>query len=211
MADTVTILNGLDHEQDITTSILYDIDHAVTECVGMYEIAIPVSLSQVNIVFNNTYDPDGSTVFVMARLTKVTDITGVTKTENTEVLAWQEIAQNAVLESGSIDVSASQDSTLHIFIALSSTTAHTGTEIIVQGGSEAGVDGSWTTISRFIGPVGTAVLTAFAATEPVGETTIAIDNPVANNMDNDGKFKFVENTVAADCEIVYQVSNSGDA
>ena len=211
MADTITILNGLDHEQDITTSIIYDIDHAETECVGMYTVNVPLSASQANIIFNNTYDSDGSTVFVMARLTKVTDITGVTKTENTSVLAWQEIAQNAVLESGSIDVSASQSSTLHIFCALSSTTAHTGTEIIVQVGSEAGVDGSWTNLTRFIGPVGTAVSCAFAATEPAGETTIAITGPVANNMDNDGKFKFVENTVAADSEVVYQISNSGDA
>jgi len=210
MADTITILNGLDHEQDITTSIIYDIDHAETECVGMYEVHIPMSLKQANIIFNNTYDADGATVFVMVRLTKTTSITTPTKTENTEVLAWQEIAQNTVLESGSIDVSASWDSILHIFIALSNTTAHTGTEIIVQGGSEAGVDGSWSTIARFIGPVGTAVSCAFAATEPAGETTIAITNPVTNNMDNDGKFKFVENTVAADCEIVYQTANSGD-
>ena len=210
MADTITILNGLDHEQDQTTSIIYDIDHATNECVSMHEVYVPLSLSQVNIVFNNTHDADGSTVFVMARLTKVTDITGVTKTENTEVLAWQEIAQNAVLESGSFDVSASQSSTLHIFCALSSTTAHTGTEIIVLGGSEAGVDGSWTTITRFIGPVGTAVSCAFAATEPAGETTIAITDPVTNNMDNNGKFKFVENTTAADSEIVFQTANSGD-
>jgi len=211
MADTITILNGLDHEQDQTTSILYDIDHAVTECVGMYEIYIPIDLSQVNIIFNNTYDADGSTVHVMARLTKVTDITGVTKTENTEVMAWQNLAQNAVVESGSIDVSASQESTLHIFIALTSDgVAHTGTEIIVQGGSEAGVDGSWSTITRFIGPIGTVLGDALTATEPVGETTIAIDNPVANNQDNDGKFKFIKNGTVADCEIVYQVSNSGD-
>ena len=210
MADTITILNGLDHEQDQTTSIIYDIDHATNECVGMYEIHIPASLSQFNIIFNNTYDSDGSTVFVMARLTKVTDISTPTKTENTEVLAWQEIAQNAVLESGSVDVSGSQDSTVHIFCALSSTTAHTGTEIIVLGGCEAGVDGSWSEIARFLGPTGTAVSCAFAATEPAGETTIAITNPVTNNMDNDGKFKFVENTTAADSEIVYQTANSGD-
>jgi len=210
MADTVTIKAGLDHEQDQTTSIMYDIDHAITECVGKFPIHVPLSVSQANITFNNTYDSDGSTVFIMARLTKVTDIAGVTKTENTEVLAWQEIAQNAVLESGTIDVSASQSSTLHIFIALSSTTAHTGTEIIVQYGSEAGVEGSWSDGPRWIGPIGTAISTAFAATEPAGETVLAITDPVTNNQDNDGKYKFIENTVAADSEIVYQVSNSGD-
>ena len=211
MADTITILNGLDHEQDQTTSIIYDIDDAEKECVGMYPIAIPSDVSQINLVFNNTYDADGSTVFVMARLTKMTNASTPTKTEDTEVLAWQEVSQNAVLESGSIDVSGAITCTLHIFIALSSTTAHTGTEIIVQTGSEAGVDGSWSNLCRFIGPTGTAVSCAFAATEPVGETTIAITNPVASNMDNDGKFKFVENTTPADSEIVYQTANSGDA
>lgn len=210
MADTITILNGLDHEQDQTTSIIYDIDDATTECVGMYPIAIPADVSQINLVFNNTYDSDGSTVHVMARLTAVSDNSPLTKVENVSVMAWQEVAQNAVVESGSVDVSSYWNCTLHVFIALSSTTAHTGTEIIVQTGSEAGVDGSWTNLCRFIGPIGTAVSCAFVATEPAGETTIAIDNPVTNNMDNDGKFKFVENTVVADCEIVYQTANSGD-
>lgn len=208
--DTIVILNGLDHEQDITTSLIWDIDSAV-EAVKTYPIHIPVSASQANVIFNNNYDSDGSTVFVMARLTKVTDITGVTKTENTEVLAWQEIAQAGFLESGSIDVSGSQAATLHIYIALSSTTAHTGTEIIVQIGSEAGVDGSWTDLCRFVGPTGTAFSTAFAATEPAGETVIAIANPTAGNLDNVGKFKFIENTVAADCEIVYQTECGADA
>jgi len=208
MADTIELLNGLDHQQDQTTSIIYDIDHAETECVAMRPIAIPRGKT-ANIIFNNTYDADGSTVFVMVRMVRMTDAETPTYTES-EVLAWQEIAQNTVLETGAIDASASWDTTLHIFMALSSTTAHTGTEIIVQAGSEDGVDGSWSNVTRFIGPIGTAVSCAFGATEDADETTIAITNPVANNMDNDGKFKFVENVVAADSEIVYQVSNSGD-
>lgn len=208
MADTITILNGLDHEQDITTSIIYDINHAETECVIMRPVYVPSGKS-ANVIFNNTYDADGSTVFVMVRLVRMTSVTTPTYTESS-VIAWQEIAQNAVLETNAIDVSASWDSKLHIFCALSSTTAHTGTEIIVQAGSEDGTDGSWTNITRFIGPIGTAVSCAFAATEPAGETTIAITDPVTNNMNNNGKFKFVENTVAADSEIVYQTANSGD-
>jgi hypothetical protein len=210
-ADTIVILNGLDHEQDITTSIIYDIDHATTEAVGSYAVHVPLSASQANVVFNNSYDADGSTVFVRVRVTKCTDITGVTKTENTEALAWTEIAQAGFLETGSIDVSASQDTTLHIDCALSSTTAHTGTEIIAYIASEAGVDGSWTPIARFVGPIGTAVSMAFAATEPANETVIALSNPVAGNMDNVGKHKFVENTVAADCEIVYQTECGADS
>ncbi|KKN70112.1 hypothetical protein LCGC14_0434370 [marine sediment metagenome] len=214
--DTIEILDGLDHEQDITTSIIYDIDSATAEAVGTYAVAIPVTAKQVRVLFNNNYDPNGSSVHVRVRLTKVTSNTTPTKTENTEPLAWFEIAGNAgddtmFKETGSIDVSASFETTLHIDCALSSTTAHTGTEIIVQISSEAGVDGSWTDVARFIGPTGTAISNAFAATEPAGETVIAIANPVANNLDNVGKFKFVENTVVADSEIIYQTEVGADA
>ena len=214
--DTIEILNGLDHEQDITTSIIYDIDSATAEAVKTYPIHIPTTASQVNVIFNNNFDPDGSSVHVRVRLTKVTDITVPTKTENTEALAWYEIAGNAgddtmFKETGSIDVSGSQLTTLHIDCAISSTTAHTGTEIIVMIGSEAGVDGSWTEVTRFIGPTGTAIALAFAATEPAGETVIAIANPVANNLDNVGKHKFIENTTVADSEIVFQTEVGADA
>ena len=214
--DTIEILDGLDHEQDITTSIIYDIDSATVEAVGTYAIHIPLSAKQVRVLFNNNYDPNGSSVHVRVRVTKVTSITTPTKTENTEPLAWYEIAGNAgddtmFKETGSIDVSASWDTVLHIDCALSSTTAHTGTEIIVQISSEAGVDGSWTDLTRFIGPTGTAISAAFTATEPAGETVIAIANPTANNFDNVGKFKFVENTTVADSEIVFQTEVGADA
>ncbi len=215
--DTIEILDGLDHEQDITTSLIWDIDSATEEAISSYAISVPFSASQVRVLFNNNFDSNGSSVFVRVRLTKATSVTTPTKTENTEPLGWFEIAGGAAAddtifkETGSIDVSPSFETTLHIDVALSSTTAHTGTEIIVQIASEAGVDGSWTEIARFIGLIGTAFSTAFAATEPVGETVIAIDNPVANNLDNVGKFKFVENTVAADCEIIWQTEVGADA
>jgi len=214
--DTIEILNGLDHEQDITTSLIWDIDHATTEAVKTWAVHIPLPAKQANVVFNNNYDANGSSVHVRVRVTKVTSITTPTKTENTEALAWYEIAGNVTdgtdfKETGSIDVSASWDTVLHIDCALSSTTAHTGTEIIVYIASEAGVDGSWTEVTRFIGPTGTAFSTAFAATEPANETVIAITNPVASNLDNVGKHKFVENTVVADSEIIYQTEVGADA
>ena len=209
--DYITILDGLDHEQDITTSIIYDFDSATNEAVGMYPIHIPLSPKQARVIFNNAYDPDGSTVFVRVRATKVTDITTPDKTEDTEPLAWQEVAQGGVLETGSIDVSASFETYLHIDVALSSTTAHAGTEIIVQIASEAGVDGSWSNLQRFLGPVGTAITIALASTEPAGETAINVDNPTAGNFDNLGKFKFIENVVPANSEIVFQTEVGADA
>lgn len=129
-----------------------------------------------------------------------------------EVDAWAEIAQAGFREGATTDVSDSYSATLHIDVALSTTTAHTGTEIIVQTGTDTGdADDNWSDLVRYIGVTGTAVLLAFDATEPIGETSIAVTNPVTANMDNDKKFKFVENTTAADCEIVYQTANSGDA
>lgn len=129
-----------------------------------------------------------------------------------EIDAWAEIAQAGIREGVNTDVSDMYAATLHIDCALSSTTAHTGTEIIVQIGTDTGdANDNWSDLVRFISVTGTAVLLAFDATEPIGETTIAVTNPVTANMDNDKKFKFVENTTAADSEIVYQVSNSGDA
>lgn len=129
-----------------------------------------------------------------------------------EVDAWAEVVQAGVREGANQDVSDCYSATLHIDCALSSTTAHTGTEIIVQVGTDTSdADDNWSTLVRFVGVTGTAVSAAFAATEPIGETVIAITDPVLNNMDNDKKFKFVENTVAADSEIVYQAANSGDA
>lgn len=216
-ADTVEILNGLDHEQDITTSILYSIDSTTESPVSSQAISVPLSLSQANVIFNNNFDANGSTVFVRVRMTKVTGMTttSITKTENTEPLAWVEIpgggSEDDIIETGSIDTSGSFATTLHIDVCLSSTTAHTGTEVIVQGASEAGVDGSWSTITNYTCCVGTAITAAFVATEPAGETVIAIANPVANNFDNDGKLLFVENTVAADCEIVYQTQHGADS
>jgi hypothetical protein len=216
-ADTIEILNGLDHEQDITTSILYSIDSATGSAVSTQAIAVPISASQANVIFNNDYDLDGSTVFVRVRVTKFTDGTAgaIVKTETTEALAWVEIpggaSEDHIIETGSIDVSDSLGTTLHIDVCLSSTTAHTGTEVIVQIASEAGVDGSWTNLTKYVCCVGTAILAALTATEPAGETVLAIANPVASGFDWDGKNLFIENTVAADSEIVYQTEHGADS
>ena len=216
-ADTIEILNGLDHEQDITTSILYAIDSATGSAVDTKAVSIPTSASQVNVIFNNDYDLDGSTVFVRVRATLVTGITSttITKTETTEALAWVEVPGGAtedhIIETGSIDVSGAMSATVHIDVCLSSTTAHTGTEVIVQVASEAGVDGSWTDLTKYVCCVGTAISAALTATEPAGETVLAIANPVASGFDWDGKNIFIENTVAADCEIVYQTEHGADS
>ena len=135
----------------------------------------------------------------------------LTKT-TAEVDEWAEIAQAGHRLGAETNVADSYGAVLYIAVALSTTTAHTGTEVVIEIGTDTGdATDNWAIFTRFVGVSGTAVLLALAATEPIGETTIAVTNPVTANMDNDKKFKFIENTTAADSEIVYQTANSGDA
>ena len=74
MADTITIQDGLTHQQDITTSIIYDIDDATAEAVSMWQVAIPPSADRVRVIYNNNFDANGADVFTRARITKLTGI-----------------------------------------------------------------------------------------------------------------------------------------
>jgi len=155
---------------------------------------------------------------IRVRLTKTTGMTttGITKTENTEPLAWTTLPGNVtdgtdMKETGTIDISGSRSSTLHIDCCISEAGAHTGVEIIVQIASEAGVDDAWTTLVKFHGPVGTAISAVLPGNEAAAQTEIGITNPVANNFDNDGKFKFMRNDTTANCEIVFQTLHGADA
>jgi len=87
--------------------------------------------------------------------------------------AWVEVAQNTIREGTEVDLSGSFQSFLHIDAALSSTTAHTGTRIIIETASSAADLEFWTPVQDFITCVGTANTEVFTATEPAGETVIA--------------------------------------
>lgn len=136
----------------------------------------------------------------------------LSKTENTQALEWTEVAAQGIQETGTISVSDSYDTVLHIDCALSNTTAHTGTEIIVQVASEAGVDDAWSDLARFISCVGTAIKVDLGGDEAAGQTILTVTDPVTNNLDYQGKFVFLEHTgTIASSQIVYQIANSGDA
>lgn len=134
----------------------------------------------------------------------------LTKT-GTTLDEWAEVAQNGVREGAIADLTDSYNQTLYIACCLSSTTAHTGTEIIVQLSGATSGDEDWFTFQRFIGPTGTAISVALAGTEAAGQTELSVTNPVTANLDNDGKYKFIENSAVANSEIIYTTTNSGDA
>jgi len=131
---------------------------------------------------------------------------------NEAVDEWAEVAQNTVREGAEKDISPNYETLLHIAVALSAAVAHTGTEIIVQVSADAAGDEGWRTLDRWIGPTGIAVKADFGGDEAAAQTVLSITDPETAGVDNDGKFKFVEHgATVADCEIVFQVANSGDA
>lgn len=211
MADTITVLDGIQITKPDTADVwTVDGEGSAYEAVKTYTVVIPPSVSGARVIFNNNYDTAASQVHVRVKVTKLTAIGTLTKTENTQALEWTVVAAQAIQETGAIDVSDAYEATLHIDCAITSTTAHTGTEIIVQCRSEAALD-EWTTLTTFIGPVGTAVKSDFAAEEAAGQTVLSVTNPATGNLDHVGKFIFLQDTVTvANCEIAYLVSQTGD-
>ncbi len=213
MADTITVLNGLTHEQAFGEATYIDLAHISDSVVGTYTVLVPVSANQCRVIFNNDFSVSRDQVACRVRMTKVTSRTTPTKTE-TQVLEWTVVNIGVVLETGTIDVSDSYATTLHIDCCIIDQADHDGTEVIVEIASEASVDDAWTTIARFLGPLnssGLIITQNIPSTEAAGQTVLSLTNPVANNFSNDGKFKFILNDTIANSEIIYQVSNSGDA
>ncbi len=212
MADTITVLDGIQFQKE-TTSDVYTQDHATNEAVKTFQIYIPLSYKAARVIFNGAFDPNGGRFHGRVKATLTTSITTPTKTANTQVMEWTTITPPAVLDSGTLDCSASWDTTLHIDIAQSSVTANTtGIEIIVQGRKEDALD-EWAVITRFnaLSYAAVAVKSDFAAQEAAGQTVLDVTNPATGGLDNVGKFIFLEDTATiAQCEIAFLVSQSGD-
>lgn len=209
-ADTITVLDGLTNNQTAADSDFYTIDTVNVSAVSQHVVAIPQTANRVRVVYNNTYDADGSTVYIRCRLSKTTAVGTLAKSV-AEVDAFQEIAQNTILEGATVDVSGLYDVTLYIDCALSSTTAHTGTEIIVQVSSATSGDNMWENLTSFTGVTGTAIKIDLGGDENAGQTVLTVTNPVTSNLDILGKIVFLENTAtAANSELVYQTAQSGD-
>ena len=93
---------------------------------------------------------------------------------------WAPIAQNAVREGATTDVSGCYEAALHIDVALSTTAvAHTGTKTIIQVTSNTTGDEDWSDFMQIVGPTGTAnseaitndPLAAASTTATVASTT----------------------------------------
>lgn len=215
--DSIEVLDNLRAEQLVATEIWFiDGEGSAYDVVKSYAIAIPESALAARVIFNNNYDTAPCQIHVRVKATKVTarSSTGVpTKTENTQLLEWTIVAVNAFLDAGIVDLSVASDSVLHIDCALTSSVAHTGTEIIVQIRSEDATPDEWTTLCSFVGPTGTPATHMHpSGTAAAGQKVILIANPTAGNLNHIGKFIFLANTDAiANSEICYITFCGADA
>ena len=128
----------------------------------------------------------------------------------TAVDEWAEVAQNAVREGATVDVSDMYSAMFHIDMALSNTTAHTGSKIAVQVSSAESGDEDWTTLTEFIGPIGTANLANFDDTEAPGQTVLSVD-VTTGFEDPETRWIFIEDTgTVADSEMALLVDFVND-
>jgi len=127
--------------------------------------------------------------------------------------AWAEVVAGTCREGAIKDISPNYETVLHIDVCLAEATAETaGCQILVQVSSDTSGDAAWSNLTQLGGPVGTAFKTDIAADEAAGQTVLSVTNPTTANLDHPGKFLFIENTATpANSEIVFQVSNEGDA
>jgi hypothetical protein len=218
--DAIEVLDNLQFEQLDTTEIwAIDGEGSAFDAVKSYAVVIPPDISAARVIFNNWYDTAACQVCVRVKMTKLTGISTLAKTENTQVLEWTAIEPAVLitgggvgfLDSGVIDLSAAYSATIHIDCALTSAVAHTGTEIIVQVRSEDATPDEWTTLTSFVGPTGTPFHLHPSGTAAAAQKTILVANPTAGNLNHIGKFLFLKNATIANSEKVYITQCGADA
>jgi hypothetical protein len=128
-----------------------------------------------------------------------------------EIDAWAAVALAAAREGAAYDVSALYEAGLFIDVCIAGTTAHLGTEVIVELSRDATGDDVWSEYARFITPALTAFKADVASTEAVGQTVLSVTDPTTNKFDHVKKYIFIVDATPANSEICYLVSCEGDA
>jgi hypothetical protein len=129
----------------------------------------------------------------------------VTKTI-AQIDEWAATADQAIREGATTDVSSYYDVVMHIDVALTSTTGHSGTKIEVQISSNTTGNEDWTTWSEFLGPQGTANTEAVSGTESAGATVIECASTTGLYDDAGARWIFFKNGTVANSEMGYQIS-----
>jgi hypothetical protein len=93
------------------------------------------------------YYDDGANATTISTVTKAVE----------QATDWTAVAQNTVVKSAEINCATHEISHLTTQAFLDTTTAHTGTEFIVEVSSNTSGDEDWCEYTRFVGLIGTAV------------------------------------------------------
>lgn len=212
--DTIEVLDNLQF-QHLDTADIYSVHADGFAGQAVESVAIPIDaekISGLRVIVNNNYGATGSTVVAKARMTGLTGLTALTKYQNIELLDWTSVALAAVPPAPvEADLSAVRSAMLHLFCAIVGTTAHLGTEFIVQVRNEVTVN-EWTKLFSFIMCAGkTAFKTDVLSTAAAGQKVIAVANPTAGNLNHLMKNLFILDATIANCEICYQTAVGADA
>lgn len=210
--DTIEVLDNLQFQHLDTADIYYvHADGMAGEAIKTLAITLPADASGARVIINNNYGATGSTVMARVRLTAITSNNPLTKTQNVQPLEWTSVALGADAETDDINLVGIWAATLHIAVAIVGTTAHLGTEIIVQVRNEATVD-EWSEWARLVMCSGLTALKAdVASTAAAGQKVIAVANPVTANLNHIMKNIFILDATVANCEICFQTACGADA
>ncbi len=99
----------------------------------------------------------------------------ITKTQGTTILTHTAITHPDTLKGSAQDVSTKLAATIFMYHALVEATANTNAgSFMVQTSAASSGDADWVTVAQFTANTGTADTEAMTATEPVGETVLAV-------------------------------------
>ena len=120
---------------------------------------------------------------------------------------WANVGQNAVRKGAVADVSSNfAETILHIDMALTSATAHTGTRIEVQVSSNTTGDEDWSTLVELVGPTGTANVEAIDNDPLASGSTLASCASTTGYVADGAIFIYFKDGTIANSEMVYLIS-----
>ena len=121
---------------------------------------------------------------------------------------WTAVAQNALVHSAELEIAGVQKAQMQIQAALDTTTAHTGTRLIVQTSNQISGDEDWYPLAEFVALIGTAA-TDLIEDNPLaaGSTAIAL---TGHALTAEGILLFIEDGTLADSEIALEASQSAN-
>ena len=129
----------------------------------------------------------------------------LTKASET-ITDWTAVAQNTVIESGIIDISGHYDTSLHIQAFLDTTTAHTGTRLIVQVSQKSSGDEDWEDFTEFVVLVGTAAPDLIEDAPLVATSTArALTGHALTVL---GIWLAIEDGTLANSELIFQIAQT---